>query len=77
MMVMGLSSHAQDSNNPWLYPLELMPLTLERVLVVVKLGRPSFSQPFAVKDNWNILPSVSYLSVSKYIGDNFSLTWVR
>jgi hypothetical protein len=49
MMVMGLSSHAQDSNNPWAISFELMPLTLERVLVVVKLGRPSFSQPFAVK----------------------------
>jgi hypothetical protein len=23
---------------------------------------------FAVKDNWNILPSVSYISVSKYLG---------
>jgi hypothetical protein len=30
-----------------------------------------FSQPFAVKDNWNVLPSVSYISVSKYLGDNF------
>jgi hypothetical protein len=33
-----------------------------------------FSQPFA-KDNWNVLPSVSYISVSKYLGDNFS--WVQ
>jgi hypothetical protein len=41
MMVMGLSSHAQDSNNPTI-SFELMPLTLERVLVVKKLGRPSF-----------------------------------
>jgi hypothetical protein len=24
MMVMGLSSHAQDSNNPWAVSLELM-----------------------------------------------------
>lgn len=31
-----------------------------------------FSQPFATKDNWNVLPSVSYISVSKYLGDNFS-----
>ena len=27
---------------------------------------------FNAKDNWNILPSVSYLNVSKYIGSNFS-----
>jgi hypothetical protein len=26
-----------------------------------KIGQTIFSQPFAVKDNWNILPSVSYL----------------
>jgi hypothetical protein len=49
---------------------ELMPLTLERVLVV-KLGRPFF-QPFAVKDNWNILPSVSFKCV-KVHRDNFDL----
>jgi hypothetical protein len=27
-----------------------------------------FSQPFAIKDNWNVLPSVSYISVSRYMG---------
>jgi hypothetical protein len=32
------------------------------------LVRPTFFQPFAVKDNWNVLPSVSYISVSRYIG---------
>jgi hypothetical protein len=42
------------------------------VLVVEWLVRPTFSQPFAAKDNWNVLPSVSYISVSKYLGDNFS-----
>jgi hypothetical protein len=36
------------------------------------LVRPAFFQPFAAKDNWNVLPSVSYISVSKYLGDNFS-----
>jgi hypothetical protein len=47
---------------------ELMPLTLERVLLkVVKWADRHFSQPF-VKDNWNI-PSILF-SVSKYIGDN-------
>jgi hypothetical protein len=30
---------------------------------------------FAVKDNWNILPSVSYISVSKYLGENFSFVF--
>ena len=31
-----------------------------------------FSNYFNTKDNWNIIPSLSYLNVSKYAGDNFS-----
>jgi OOP family OmpA-OmpF porin len=30
------------------------------------------SQPLAIKENWNVLPSISYIGVSKYISDNFS-----
>ncbi|MFV5686649.1 OmpA family protein [Flavobacterium sp. GB2R13] len=73
MMVMGLSSHAQDSNNPW-----AISFGVNAVDTKASAGGghnwldAHFSQPFAVKDNWNILPSVSYLSVSRYIGDNFS-----
>jgi outer membrane protein OmpA-like peptidoglycan-associated protein len=73
MMVMGLSSHAQDSNNPW-----AISFGVNAVDTKTSAGGGNgwldqhFSQPFATKDNWNVLPSVSYLSVSKYIGDNFS-----
>ena len=73
MMVMGLSSHAQDSNNPW-----AISFGVNAVDTRASAGGGSnridgyFSQPFAVKDNWNILPSVSYLSVSRYVGNNFS-----
>ena len=73
MMVMGLSSQAQDSNNPW-----AISFGANAVDTKTSAGGGNnwldrhFSQPFAVKDNWNILPSVSYLSVSKYVGDNFS-----
>ncbi|MBP4140935.1 OmpA family protein [Flavobacterium sp. P4023] len=73
MMVMGLSSHAQDSNNPWAISFGVNAVDTKTSAGGGKnfLDR-HFSQPFAVKDNWNILPSVSYLSVSKYVGDNFS-----
>jgi OmpA-OmpF porin, OOP family len=27
---------------------------------------------FDAKENWNIIPSVSYLNVSRYVGDGFS-----
>ena len=73
MMVMGLSSQAQDSNNPW-----AISFGANAVDTRTSAGGGNnwadrhFSQPFAVKDNWNILPSVSYLSVFRSIGDNFS-----
>ena len=73
MMVMGLSSHAQDSNNPW-----AISFGVNAVDTKTSAGGGHnwldrhFSQPFAVKDNWNTLPSASYLSVSKFVGDNFS-----
>jgi hypothetical protein len=40
MMVMGLNSHAQDSNNPWAVSLEQHTRTSGKWLV-----RPHFSQP--------------------------------
>lgn len=74
MMVMGLSSHAQDSNNPWAISFGVN-------AVDTRTGSGSgsgffdqhFSQPFAVKDNWNILPSLSYIGVSRYVGSGFSV----
>lgn len=73
MMVMAVSSHAQDGNNPW-----ALSFGVNAIDTRTSAGGGHnwldrhFSLPFAVKDNWNILPSVSYLSVSKYVGDNFS-----
>ncbi|WP_432222494.1 OmpA family protein [Flavobacterium sp. TMP13] len=74
MMVMGLTSHAQDSNNPW-----AISFGVNAVDTRTSAGggdgwfNQHFSQPFAVDDNWNILPSLSYLSVSKYVGSGFSV----
>ena len=72
-MILGLSSNAQDSNNPWA-------ISFGANAIDTKTGADGghewldrhFSQPFAVKDNWNILPTISYIGVSKYIGDNFT-----
>ena len=73
MMVMGLTSHAQDSNNPWAISFGANAVDTKASAGGGKNWLDSHaSQPFAVKDNWNILPSVSYVSVSKYLGDNFS-----
>lgn len=74
MMVMGLSSHAQDSNNPW-----AISFGVNAVDTRTSSGAghgffdQHFSQVFAAKDNWNILPSLSYIGVSRYVGSGFSV----
>ncbi|MCI9844283.1 OmpA family protein [Flavobacterium pectinovorum] len=74
LMAMGLNTHAQDSNNPW-----AISFGVNAVDTRTSSGSGSgffdqhFSQPFAVKDNWNILPSLSYIGVSKYVGSGFSV----
>ena len=70
IMLAGLSSQAQDSNNPWAISFGVNAVDT-RVSAASKL-EDQFSQFFNAKDNWNILPSVSYLNVSKYVGSNFS-----
>jgi outer membrane protein OmpA-like peptidoglycan-associated protein len=70
LMLAGFSSQAQDSNNPWAIAFGVNAVDT-RVSAASKL-EDQFSQYFNAKDNWNILPSVSFVSVSKYVGDNFS-----
>ena len=70
VMLAGFSSQAQDSNNPWAISFGVNAVDT-RVSAATKL-EDQFSQFFNAKDNWNILPSVSYLNVSKYVGSNFS-----
>ncbi len=73
VVMMGLNSHAQDNNNPW-----AISFGVNAIDTKTSAGGGHnwldrhFSQPFAVKDNWNVLPSITYLGVSKYVGDNFS-----
>ena len=74
LMAMGVSSQAQDSNNPW-----AIAFGVNAVDTRTSAGGGNnwldrhFSQPFDVKQNWNILPSVSYLSVSRYVGSGFTV----
>jgi len=70
LMLAGFSSQAQDSNNPWAISFGVNAVDT-RVSAASKL-EDQFSQYFNAKDNWNILPSVSYVNVSKYVGNNFS-----
>ncbi len=72
VMLLGFASQAQDSNNPWAITFGANAVDT-RTSVGGKPFFQHFNQPFKVKDNWNILPSVSYLSVGRYVGDGFSV----
>ena len=69
-LFVGLGSQAQDNNNPW--SLSFGANAVDTRVSAASSIKDQFSQYFNAKDNWNIIPSVSYLNVSKYVGDNFS-----
>jgi len=70
LMFAGLSSQAQDSNNPWAVSFGVN--GVDTKISAVGNDSPKFIQLVNVDKNWNILPSVSYLNVTKYVGDGFS-----
>ncbi len=70
LLFVGLSSQAQDSNNPWAITFGANAVDT-RVSAASKI-EDQFSQYFNAGKNWNIIPSVSYLNVSKYVGSGFS-----
>ena len=71
IMMVGLSSNAQDSNNPWAISLGVNATDGARVSAAESMQN-QFSEYFNANDYWNIVPSISYVSVSKYVGGNFS-----
>ena len=74
LMIAGLSASAQDSDNPWAISFGANAVDTRTSAGIRDFNlKDHFSQPFDVKDNWNILPSVSYLSVIRNVGGNFSI----
>jgi len=78
LLVMFIGSvNAQDANNPWAInvganAIDFYPTGNDTS--IPGIGGESdelFDEFFNVTDHWNIIPSVSYLSVSRYIGDGF------
>lgn len=70
LMAMGLNAQAQDSNNPWA-------IAFGANAVDTRAGASDkfadkFDHPFSVGESWNVLPSVSYLSVSRSVGSGFT-----
>lgn len=70
LMFAGFTSQAQDSKNPW--SVSFGANGVDTKVSAVGNDSPKFIQLANAKENWNILPSVSYLSVSRYVGDGFS-----
>ena len=70
-MLLGLSSQAQDSNNKWAIGFGANAVDGGRVSAASKV-EDQFSQFFDAKKYWNIVPSVSYVTVSRHVGNNFS-----
>ena len=76
LLVLGANNiQAQDENNPWqisfgVNAIDLYPTNDENNPFS---STTLFDEYFNVSDHWNILPSVSYVAASKYIGSGFSV----
>ncbi|MCF8321769.1 MAG: OmpA family protein [Flavobacterium sp.] len=73
LLLLSFASNAQDENNPWAITFGVNAVDT-RTSASDRPGHfgDHFSKFFKVNESWNILPSVSYLNVSRYVGDNFS-----
>lgn len=71
LMLAGVTAQAQDKNNPWAITFGANAVDGGRVSAAGPFA-DQFSNYFNAKDNWSIIPSVSYVNVSRYLGDNFS-----
>ncbi|QYJ68860.1 OmpA family protein [Flavobacterium litorale] len=71
LLVLGLNTYAQDEDNPWA-------ISFGTNAVTNRFGAASefsdqFGGYFKVKENWNIIPSVSYATISRNVGGNFTV----
>ena len=70
LLVVGINSiQAQDENNPWQVQFGVNAVDVYPTGDVSSFGNEFFN----ANDHWNILPSISYVGVSKSIGDGFSV----
>lgn len=79
LLLLGFNNiQAQDENNPWqigigVNAVDVYPTNADRALNLPNYQTGTlFSEYFNANDHWNVLPSISYVHVSRYIGDGFS-----
>ncbi|MBC2838072.1 OmpA family protein [Robiginitalea sp. SC105] len=76
LLLLGFNNiQAQDENNPWqisfgMNAIDVYPTNDSDAAYPTGT---LFSEYFNLNDHWNILPSISYVNVSKYVGDGFSV----
>ncbi|MFT4804617.1 MAG: OOP family OmpA-OmpF porin [Psychroserpens sp.] len=73
LLVLSFNANAQDSNNPWKFTLGANAIDLYPVGEDTPRGE-LFDEFFNATDHWNMLPSLSSLSVSRYIESGFTFT---
>ncbi|MCH2489815.1 MAG: OmpA family protein [Flavobacteriales bacterium] len=78
LLLIGVGvANAQDENNPWAIEIGVNAVDVYPVGIDDKGRLPAstkgelFDEYFNLNDHWNILPSVSKLSISRYIGSGF------
>lgn len=71
VLLVGLSLQAQDNNNPWAFSVGVNAVDGARISAASKF-EDQISEYFNVNQFWSILPSVSYINVTRHVGGNFS-----
>ena len=75
LLVLGFSTaNAQDQNNPWAVSIGVNAVDIFPTGGDLPVQGEIFDEFFNASDHWNILPSVSKLSIGRYIGDGFSFS---
>lgn len=67
------NTNAQDKNNPWQINLGVNAVDAYPSGDGGLFSETIFDEYFNAEDHWNILPSLSTITVSKYLGSGFSL----
>jgi len=80
LVLLGFNNiQAQNEDNPWQFTIGINAIDVYPTNSKPSTAFPPyetgglFDEYFNVNDHWNILPSISYLGLSRYIGDGFSL----
>jgi OmpA-OmpF porin, OOP family len=70
MLFAGLSATAQDSTNKW--AISFGANAVDTKISAASPVKEQINEFYNVSDHWNIVPSVSYINVSRNIGSSFN-----